>query len=151
MKRLVVILLLLTNAAFASVKVVDGDSLEIDSERIRMDGIDAPEFFQTCRNGNNEDYNCGQEALAHLQKLIGKKDIKCDCLPQTDKYHRRICECFVGDISLNRQMVKDGYARSYRSEKFEKDEEKAEKAKLGIWQGKHMRPALYRILQKFKS
>ena len=48
-------------------------------------------------------------------------------------------------------MVKDGYARSYRSEKFEKDEEKAEKAKLGIWQGKHMRPALYRILQKFKS
>ena len=151
MKKLVITLLLLANAVQAEVKVVDGDSLEINGDRIRLDGIDAPEFWQICRDENGRDYECGQEALAHLQNLIGKKETECNCLPHTDKYHRRICECFVNDISLNRQMVSDGYARVYRGEKYEADEEKAQKAKRGIWRGKNMRPALYRILQKIKK
>ena len=127
---------------------VDGDSLELETTRIRLDGIDAPEFFQTCYTAAGEEYACGQAATDYLRELIADQTITCDCLPAPDKYGRQICECFVGNISLNRQMVAVGLARTYRSTKYAPDEDAARLAKLGIWQGKHMRPALYRILYR---
>ncbi|MBO5441212.1 MAG: hypothetical protein J6A09_01420, partial [Alphaproteobacteria bacterium] len=33
-------------------KVVDGDSLEIGPSRIRLTGIDAPEYLQQCKRKN---------------------------------------------------------------------------------------------------
>lgn len=131
--------------------MVDGDSLEKDGARIRLDGIDAPEFFQTCQDENGEDYACGQEATQHLKDLIGEYNTRCECLPKPDRYKRQICECFAGGVSLNRTMIKDGYARVYRGKKFIAEEEEASLHHRGIWQGKHMRPALYRILQTVKN
>lgn len=148
MKKILLSLLLITSPCLAEVRVVDGDSLEINNTRIRIDGIDAPEFFQTCQDANGKNYDCGQEAKQHLQDLIGEHKVDCNCLPKPDRYNRQICECFADETSLNRQMVADGYARVYRSEKYVADEENAEHEHLGIWQGKHMRPALYRILHQ---
>ena len=146
MKKFILIFCLIGTEAFADIKVVDGDSLEINGARIRMDGIDAPEFFQTCFNKNNEEYSCGQEATSHLQQLIGNEKINCECLPKPDKYKRKICECFANDISLNLAMIQDGHARAYRSDRYIKAENDAKQKQKGIWQGKHMRPALYRVL-----
>lgn len=150
MKKLFLIFLLFSANVWAEVKVIDGDSLEIDGMRTRLDGIDAPEFFQVCSTADGQDYDCGQEAKMHLQDLIGKNAVECRCLADLDKYKRQICECFVGEISLNRTMVRDGFARAYRDEKYDADEEFAAKKHNGIWQGKHMRPALYRILNRSK-
>ncbi len=151
MKKILLTLLLITSPCLAEVRVVDGDSLEKDNMRIRLDEIDAPEFFQTCQDAEGENYDCGQEAKQHLQDLIGEYNVRCECLPKTDKYKRHVCECFAGGVSLNRTMVKDGYARVYRSKRFIAEEEDAALHHRGIWRGKHMRPALYRILQSFKS
>ena len=148
MRKILLILLMFSVPAFANTKVVDGDSLEIDNVRIRLDGIDAPELFQSCQKADGIDYACGQDAKQHLQNLVAKHKVDCNCLPKPDRYKRQICECFVGGVSLNRQMVADGYARVYRSEKYVADEENAEHEHLGIWQGKHMRPALYRVLNQ---
>ncbi|TIT92457.1 MAG: thermonuclease family protein, partial [Mesorhizobium sp.] len=41
--------------------VNDGDSLTLGTERIRMRGIDAPEYTQTCRK-EGADYPCGRLA-----------------------------------------------------------------------------------------
>lgn len=151
MKKILLTLLLIASPCLADVHVVDGDSLEKDDMRIRLDGIDAPEFFQTCQDAKGEDYACGQEAKQHLQDLIGEYNVRCECLPKTDKYKRHVCECFAGGVSLNRTMIKDGYARVYRSKRFIAEEEEAAQYHRGIWRGKNMRPALYRILQSFKS
>lgn len=148
MKRFVLIFFMLAQTATASVKVVDGDSLEIDNQRIRLDGIDAPEFLQTCENEYNQSYNYGQDAKAYLQNLITDAKIECNCLPKKDKYNRKVCECFSNKISLNRKMVAVGLARAYRSKLYIKDEQLASKKHRGIWRGKHMRPALYRILHR---
>lgn len=86
----------------------------------------------------------------HLQDLISKNAVECHCLPDLDKYKRQICECFVEDVSLNKAMVRDGFAQVYRDEKYDEDEEIAAAEHRGIWQGKHMRPALYRILNRSK-
>ena len=53
------------------VKVVDGDSLEINSIRIRLMGIDAPEYTQTCKTDTNKKYYCGQDSINHLNYYFG--------------------------------------------------------------------------------
>jgi endonuclease YncB( thermonuclease family) len=42
--------------------VIDGDTIEIHGNRIRIFGIDAPESDQLCRNEESELYHCGQKA-----------------------------------------------------------------------------------------
>lgn len=139
-----------STAAF-EVTVKDGDSLETGERQIRLDGIDAPEFTQICQNARGQDYECGKEAMYYLENMTIHKDIDCKCLPQKDRYKREICECFVGGISLNRAMVAAGWAVAYRDKTYMEEQEKAEKNKVGLWQGKYMRPAIYRILYKSET
>jgi endonuclease YncB( thermonuclease family) len=134
-----------------TVKVVDGDSLEIGLRRIRLDGIDAPEFAQICQTSDGKDYDCGLKALHYLEKLTDGKEIDCRCLEQKDRYQRDICECFAENISLNQAMVSAGWAVAYRSKTYLSQEKEAMQNKSGIWQGKHMRPAIYRILYQNKQ
>lgn len=135
----------------AEYKAVDGDSLVQGERRIRLDGIDAPEFTQTCFNAKNEEYACGLFSLQYLERLLADKKVHCNCLPYKDKYKREICECYAGKISLNQNMISSGNAVSYRSEKYIKDEIAAKSHKQGMWQGKFMRPALYRALERLQN
>lgn len=149
----VLVLCLICGAAYAEeVKIVDGDSLELNGERVRLDGIDAPEYFQVCRNEQNKEYECGQEALQYLQNLSEGQSVTCNCLAEKDKYGRKLCECFVGNLSLNKEMVRSGWAFPYRDDdKYSQELEYAQTQHIGIWQGKNMRPALYRVLEKIRS
>lgn len=127
---------------------VDGDSLENVNRRIRLQGIDAPEYKQKCRRKDGSKYRCGLESLDYIKKLMKDKKISCQCEEKPDRYGRELCVCFADNIELNREMVAAGQAVSYRSNRYN-DEEKAAKAqKLGVWQGKFMRPELYRTLKR---
>ena len=140
-----------TSAAAAEYTAVDGDSLVQGERRIRLDGIDAPEFIQSCYNAQGAEYPCGLEALQYLERLMQNNDITCDCLPEPDIYGREMCECFADGVSLNRAMVFAGYAQTYRSDKYTDAEKSAKSEKRGIWQGKFMRPALFRALERIKQ
>ena len=79
------------------VKVVDGDSLEIGRRRIRLLGIDAPEYRQFCFDAQKQKYECGKESRAYLDKMLKKARYKVDCRTQkTDIYKRELAECFIG-------------------------------------------------------
>jgi len=65
MKKLlgILVLYLLTcNISFAdSLRIVDGDTIVLNGEKIRFTGIDTPELKQTCMQGDQE-VGCGMSA-----------------------------------------------------------------------------------------
>ena len=134
-------------------KVVDGDPIKINSKKIRLYGIDAPEKKQKCKKtyltisfmSFTKDYMCGEVSTQKLIKKINKQKLKCNIL-DVDRYKRLIGECFKRNINLNSWMVSNGYAVAYRkySKKYVSDEINAKNNKLGIWQGKFEMPWDYR-------
>ena len=130
-------------------KVVDGDTIKINSKKIRLYGIDAPEKKQKCKKtyltisfmSFTKEYMCGEVSTEKLIKKINKQKLKCNIL-DVDRYKRLIGECFKRNINLNSWMVSNGYAVAYRkySKKYVSDEINAKNNKLGIWQGKFEMP-----------
>ena len=154
MRYLLLILSLLTfcqTSNSAEYTAVDGDSLVRGDERIRLKGIDAPELYQQCYDENDKPYDCGKEALAYLQNLMNKGQVYCKCQKKLDRYKRKLCECFVSNLSLNQEMVASGNAVAYKSAKFEELEIQAQEHKYGIWRGRFMRPAIYRALERAEN
>lgn len=155
-KKIVFILsFFMSTAVFASVKVVDGDSLELNGKKIRLLGIDAPEYFQECYDHFQNPYFCGQKAKDFLKQKIDqlhKKGLKIKCSKKgTDRYKRNLSICHAENEDINEYMVKNGWAVAYKHDLYKKAESKAKKKKRGIWQGDFMRPELYRILERYKE
>ena len=115
------------------IKIIDGDTIHLNNEKIRFTGIDTPELKQTC-NKNNEIIYCGIEARQLLIDKIGKNKVIC-VREGRDQYKRTLAECFVNDLSLSRFLVREGYAFAYRkySKKFISDEDFAKKNNMGMW------------------
>ena len=133
--------LLVCNISFAdNLKIVDGDTIVLNGEKIRFSGIDTPELKQTCMKGDQKVF-CGKLAKMLLVKKIGNKTPEC-IREGKDVYKRTLAECFINGESLSAFLVRSGYAFAYLkySDKFIKDEEFAKKNKLGMWSMKFEYP-----------
>ena len=142
---ILVLSLLTWNICFAdSLRVVDGDTIVLNGEKIRFSGIDAPELKQTCMNGDEKVF-CGKTTKMLLIKKIGNKIPEC-ISEGKDAYKRTLAECFVNGESLSTFLVRSGYAFAYRkySKKFIKDEEFAKKNKIGMWSMQFQYPWKFR-------
>jgi endonuclease YncB( thermonuclease family) len=114
-------------------RVVDGDTIHLNGEKIRFTGIDTPELKQTCIKKNKVE-PCGVIAKKILTEKIA--DNKIECINEgEDQYKRILAECFVNNESLSSYLVRSGYAFAYRrySKKFILDENYAKINKLGMW------------------
>ena len=139
-------------------KIVDGDTVYINDNKFRLEGIDAPEMRQQCKKeffkisfliGYTfyKDYSCGRISKEKLTTKINTSEIKC-ISSSKDRYKRYIATCYKKKTNLNQWMVRNGYAIAYRrySKKYVPDEDFAKKNKLGLWQGKFMNPEKWRKL-----
>ena len=137
-------------------RIIDGDSLEINNNKIRLFGIDAPEIKQICKKpylnisflvslSFQKKYECGLLVTNQLKKLIDNKTVKC-ISESKDRYNRYLSICYLKNKDINSWLVKNGYAIAYRrySKKYVLEEQHAEKNKLGIWQGTFQNPEEWR-------
>ena len=80
MKKLLGILilgLLTCNISFAdNLKIIDGDTIILNGEKIRFSGIDTPELKQTCLKDDQE-VGCGMTAKRLLAEKIGNAAVEC--------------------------------------------------------------------------
>ena len=141
-------LLIFNQVKSQELKVVDGDTIHLNGEKIRFTGIDTPELKQTCINQGIID-PCG---LTAKEILIDKIDnYKVECISEgKDQYKRTLAECFVNNESLSSYLVRSGYAFAYRrySKKFIQDEDYARINAIGMWSMKFDYPWDYRKSKK---
>ena len=145
MKRGIVVilfwLLLCTPASAQEIvgpaRVIDGDTIEIAGTRIRLYGIDAPEWYQICFGPNAQPWRCGRDSAWALRDLTKGHAVRCPELFGLDRYRRTLAVCFVGSVEINRAMVESGMAWAYRkySKRYVEIEERAKARKTGVWGG----------------
>ena len=108
-------------------KVLDGDTIDVTidlgfdlykKERVRIAGVDTPEK----RTRNLEEKELGIDATNWLkEKLEGAISgddeliIRTELVGGVGKYGRLLGWCYIGDseVSLNEQMITEGYAHAY--------------------------------------
>ena len=128
--------------------IIDGDTIHIGENKIRLHGIDAPESKQTCIIDLQE-WFCGKQSTIELKKLINDQIVKC-LVNDIDKYNRFVAVCLVDTINLNKLMVKNGWALAYRyySTDYIIEEKFARDHNLGIWKSQFLEPYIFRKQNK---
>jgi endonuclease YncB( thermonuclease family) len=119
---------------------IDGDSIVVNGEEMRIKGMDAPEYRQTCREGEQE-MPCGQRATAAMKRWLTRGPVYCYGA-ERDRYNRRLVLCRVNGVDIGRDLVINGLAVDYGL--YPEEEREAASAGRGIWAGTFERPEDYR-------
>ncbi len=140
---LVAVVALLAFPAHADIvgkaRVIDGDTLEIAGQRIRLHGIDAPESKQTCWVGATE-WACGREAAFALAYETGMHWVTCRAKGGGGGGAAYVCT--VGHRDLGARMVGAGWALAVGGDAaaYAGEETAARAARRGIWRGEFVPP-----------
>lgn len=137
--------------------VIDGDTIEIHGERIRLWGIDALESDQLCRDDDSKHYQCGRLAANALAALFTTIARPVTCAPTgRDQYGRTVAVCFLGEPGpdIGKWLVANGFALDwpqYSKGQYAEEQHGAEKAERGIWRGSFVEPWKYRACRRSGS
>ncbi len=125
--------------------VIDGDTIEIHGNRIRLHAIDAIESRQKCLLPNGTEWRCGTDAANALAKKIGRSPVQCH-INDKDQYGRFVAKCYQNGKDLNAWLVASGWAVAYRQygHDYVAQETEAKAAKRGIWASRFVMPWVWR-------
>lgn len=125
--------------------VTDGDTIEIHGQRIRLQGIDAPESRQLCYRPDGSPWRCGQVAALALSDHIATQTVHCN-VHDVDRYRRLLARCTVNGVDLGAWMVSAGWAVPYydRTGDYASAARRAERSQRGTWIGDFEQPRMWR-------
>lgn len=123
--------------------VVDGDTLDIAAERVRLFGVDAPESGQMC-DYKGKKWLCGSKAALDLAKWMGQATIVCR--RRGKSYDRAVASCMKGAADVGGWLVSNGLAvaETCFSRSYVAEQERARSSQVGIWASKFELPKVWR-------
>ncbi len=130
-------------------KIIDGDTIEVQGQAIRLYGIDAPELGQACTI-KERTYDCGMVARTALLDLTAGVAVTCQVVsakvvsaePGRAAEDGRLGRCFAQGYDLSEGMAYTGWALALPevSERYLVFEERAQAAGRGLWKGHFVMP-----------
>ena len=99
---------------FGVATVIDGDTLEINGERIRIFGVDAPEYAQLCADAQGHQWACGKASARELAHWLAGRTVSCT-RKATDIHERTVARCVAGEEDVGAWLVRTGAARAFKS------------------------------------
>lgn len=134
-----------TADVFGRISVIDGDTFDVGTTRVRLFGIDAVETDQSCRTEQGVSWPCGTWVTETVtQKYAGRTAV---CTPvDLDRYGRVVARCAVEGADVGRTLVRAGLAFAYRrySMDYDLDEKAAAIADVGLHASRVQAPGQYR-------
>lgn len=140
-------------------RIIDGDSIEVSGQRIRLWGIDAPERAQTCESLTEiwtsdpprpKTHECGRDASAALAAILRDRSVSCEPRDR-DRYGRTVATCSTETGDVGAEMVRQGWAidyEKYSMGRYAAEEAEARNAKRGIWARRFEMPEDWRRQHK---
>ena len=92
-----------------SIRVIDGDTFDCGSTRMRLSGIDAPELPGHCRQGRQCTPGDPYAATQNLQNLVAAGSVQCH-KTDTDRYGRTVARCTSDGVDLSCGQLSAGQA-----------------------------------------
>lgn len=122
--------------------VIDGDTIEVHGQRIRLFGIDAPESRQLCFDERERPWRCGATAANDLADFIARRPVACRQVDQ-DRYGRVVATCTVAGVDLADWLVGRGLALDwprYGRGRYRATQNQAKTGLQGVWKGRFEAP-----------
>lgn len=123
---------------FKVAKVFDGDTVKLDNgETVRLIGMDAPETHHP----EIPVQRFGEESAAFLSRMVQGAEVTLEIEPDEPKdvHGRTLAYVWKGDLLVNAEMLRKGYAYTYtlyafrRRAEFMALEQSARRAQVGLW------------------
>ena len=125
--------------------VRDGDSFVLNGQEIRLWGIDAPEYHQSCYEGSKR-VPCGKYARQRLENLLKDEELNCERV-NTDRYKRTVARCYVRGKDIAALMVRSGFAfdnTRYSRGAYSEQQKAAKNERRGLWSMNFEMPWMYK-------
>jgi len=121
------------------IRVVDGDTIIVGKDKLRLIGIDSPELETEKLKG--ECYSV--EAKNKLKELVENKEVRLEKdVRERDKYDRLLRYVYVGEKNINELLVREGFAKlaTYPPDmkyygKLKEAQRVAKENRAGLWGG----------------
>lgn len=130
-----------------AIRAADGDSFVIGARKLRLTGIDAPEFRQACKDARGTGWACGAASRGALIQLLAQPGLACEA-EASDRFGRALAICSTAETpDIAAAMVSAGLAVSnefYGLRDYGEEEDTAREAKRGIWRGAFTNPREWR-------
>ncbi len=114
------------------VQVIDGNTIDLAGQRVRLIGIIAPGLDSQCQIGGKS-MACGRISRSALLDLTAGQTVRCDIVEGPGK--ATLARCRAGGYDLSEGMTYTGWARARGSsgERYRRFEADARKYHRGLW------------------
>ncbi|MBW6398172.1 thermonuclease family protein [Roseomonas sp. HJA6] len=126
----------------ADIRVVDGETLALGEQVVRLSGMAAPMRGEACQRANGDRFDCGGASAAALMRLVAGRPVTCR-ITGRDAFGRGIGQCEAGGADLGRSLVGGGYAIATGSA-MRGAEAAARQGRNGLWANRSGSPQDWR-------
>lgn len=120
-------------APAATVRVLDGDTLRLGEQVLRLGGLTAPPRGRACPDAQGRVRDCGTAATEALAALVTDRAVECRARG-ADRQGRVLGLCHAGGVELNASLVAAGWATADRDDaRLGALQDAARRDRRGLW------------------